>query len=238
MKKLLSLLLLLLLFVTKGNGQAALQDDLALKYVARLPLEISRHAPVIILLHGLGSDEKDLFGLADLFPKKYLIISVRAPYSVPAGGYQWYEGTVANGHRNGNKAQLGSSRALTAKFILQVVKKYKADAKNVNLIGFSQGAVMSYETGLTNPASVKGIAVLSGMIFNSLKPYITNTPALNQLHIFIAHGINDQRIPYAEGKAAADYLKSIGLKPELHTYDGMGHQINKEVLKDLLNWLK
>lgn len=219
--------------------QPALQEDLALKYLMQLPAETSKHAPVIILLHGYGSNEKDLFDLRSFFPKNYIVISVRAPYSLSTGGgYQWYESATINGKRDGKKDQLDNSRQLITTLITQVVKKYKADAKNVYVMGFSQGAIMSYQVGLTDPAAVKGIGVLSGTIFNSLKPMVKASPELNRLRIFISHGTADERIPFNDGKAASDYLKSIGLKPEFHAYDGMGHQINKEVLKDLLAWLK
>jgi phospholipase/carboxylesterase len=240
MKKFFALLITILSFdmLSATAQQTAVQEDLALKYLVQLPAEKTKTIPVIILLHGFGSDEKDLFGLKNFFPKNYLIISARAPYTVASGGYQWYEGTVINGRRDGKKDQLDSSRKLIAAFIPQIIKKYKADAKNVYLIGFSQGAIMSYEAGLTHPESVKGIAILSGMLFNSVKPLIQASPALQRLRIFIAHGTADPRIPFAEGKAANDYLKALGLKTEFHPYDGMGHQINKEVLNDVLSWLK
>jgi len=241
MKKIFFFLFIFAAFVSRSMAQqATLQEDLALKYLVQLPAEKPEKAqrmPVIILLHGYGSDEKDLFDLRNFFPKNYLIVSVRAPYALSAGGYQWYEGTTADGQRDGKKDQLDNSRTLIMKFESEVVKKYKADAKNVYLIGFSQGAIMSYEAGLTNPGVIRGIGVLSGMIFNSLRGQIRNTPTLKQLKIFISHGTDDQRIAYSEAKTANDYLKVLGLKPDFHTYDGMGHQINKEVLKDLLAWL-
>ena len=97
---------------------------------------------------------------------------------------------------------------------------------------------MSYQVGLTSPDKVKGIAPLSGMIFPSLKPMVKNYQALKQLMIFSAHGTADNRIPFADGKAAVDYLKSIGLKPEFHEYPGMAHTISNEVIVDLLKWIK
>ena len=220
------------------SQQTALQQGLVLKYLVQLPTEKSQHIPVVILLHGYGSDEKDLFELRTAFPKNYLIVAARAPYSLPGGGYQWYEFTQVNGPHDGKRDELDNSRQLIEKFVIQVTSKYKTDAKEVYLIGFSQGAIMCYQVGLTAPGKVKGIGVLSGMIFESLKPKIKNTPALKQLKIFIAHGTADPRIPYADGKAAYDYLKGIGLTPHFHEYQGMGHAISNDVLQDLVKWLK
>lgn len=215
-----------------------LQQDLALKYLAQLPKNGAQHSPVIILLHGYGSDEKDMFGLRSALPARYLIVAARAPYPLPYGGYEWYESATVNGHPDGDTAQLARSRKLIRQFINQIVIKYKANAKNVYVAGFSQGAIMSYQVGLTAPGAIKGIAPLSGKIFESLKPLVKPNSALKQLRIFVAHGTADDRIPYKEGKAAVDYLRSIGLKPEFHAYAGMGHDINNNVLTDFLKWLQ
>ncbi len=213
---------------------AQLQEGLALKYVVQMPGEKSLKIPVIILLHGYGSNEMDLFGLKDAFPKNYLVISARAPYPVGSQGYQWFE----IGNHEGKSEQLTNSRKLVLKFISQIVEKYKADAGEVYLMGFSQGAMMSYEVGLTNPDKLKGIGVLSGRIFPLLRPEIKNTPALKQLKIFISHGTVDDRIPFAKGKESYEYLKTLGLKPDFHEYPGMGHSISNAVLMDLARWLR
>lgn len=210
-----------------------MQAGLALKYLVQLPADKSTHPPVIILLHGYGSDERDLFELRGALPKNYIVIAARAPYAVGAQGYQWFERGS-----NGKSAQLDNSKKLVAAFIPEVVAKYKADAHQVYVMGFSQGAMMSYETGLTKPELLKGIGVLSGRIFPPLKQEVKNNEALKKLRIFVSHGTADDRIPFADGKAAADYLNSIGLKPEFHEYAGMGHAISNDVMADLVKWLK
>jgi len=230
---------LILFFTSSASAQqAALHEDLSLKYLVQLPVQRSAHPPVIILLHGYGSDEKDLFELRNFFPKNYIIISARAPYTLPHGGYQWYTMTQVGGIHDGNTAQLAGSRKLIEKFITEATAKYQANSKEVYLMGFSQGAIMSYQVGLTAPAMLRGIGVLSGTIYPSLKPLIKKSDALKQLKIFVSHGNVDQVIPYDEGKAAAGYLTKLGLSPDFHRYPGMGHSISKDVLFDLVAWLK
>ena len=88
MKKFSAFLLIIIVFATKSLAQLpTLQEDLALKYLVQLPVQKSVHPPVIILLHGYGSDERDLFELRNFFPKNYIIISARAPYALPQAGY-------------------------------------------------------------------------------------------------------------------------------------------------------
>lgn len=237
MKNILLVICLLSCVFSRGQ-QPVLQEDLSLKYLVQLPGVRSVRPPVIVLLHGFGSDERDLFELRGMLPANYLVVSVRAPYALPAGGYQWYEGTTVNGKRDGDPKQLSESRKKILKFIDEVTGKYNADKKAVYVIGFSQGAIMSYEVGLTAPGKIKGIAPLSGKIYPSLKPLVKNTPDLKKLRIFVSHGTKDDRITFADGKEAADYLKSIGLSPEFHAYEGMSHTISNNVMRDLLAWLK
>jgi len=230
----------LLFIISSGvsGQQALLQEGLALKYLVRLPADGSKHPPLIILLHGYGSDEKDLFELRTSLPASYMIIAARAPYALPGGGYQWYDiSATSKGKGDIKRENINGQRDQIIQFISQVAHKYKADSSAVYLIGFSQGAIMSYEVGLYAPDKVKGIGVLSGRLYESLKPVIKNTPALKKLKIFIAHGTADNRIPFVDGKAANDYLTGIGLKPDFHQYSGMSHTISNDVMNDLLKWL-
>ena len=225
-------------FMACGQDITKLQESLALKYMVQMPVQPSAHPPVIILLHGYGSDEKDMFELRNVLPKNYLIIAARAPTALPERGYQWFNKEMIGANYNGRTVSIDNSRNLLVTFIGQVVSKYHADASAVYLMGFSQGAIMSYETGLTHPVLLKGIGVMSGVMFPSLKPLIKNTPDLKRLKIFIAHGTADNILTYANGKAASDYLYSLGLNPEFHKYEGMPHSISNEEIADLLRWLK
>lgn len=224
-----------LLFISAIVNAQALQQDLALKYVVHQPTGVS-NPPVVIFMHGYGSNEQDLFELKNFLPKNFMVVSVRAPYPAGNGGYQWFEIGALN-NRSGSK-QLAESRSLVTKFITQVTTKYKADAKQVYLIGFSQGAMMCFAAGLTNATKVRGIAPLSGKMYPSLKNELKMSPELKQMKIFIAHGTADDRISFADGKAASNNLVSIGLKPEFHEYTGMGHTITNDVVKDLVKWIQ
>ncbi len=238
-KKILSAFFLVFMVASCVYAQqaAVLEQSLALKYFVQMPTEKTAKPPVVILLHGYGSNERDLFDLRAFFPKSYLVVSARAPYTVTGGGYQWFEKELVNNKYTGKKEHLDFSRAAITKFISQVVRKYSADSTKVYLVGFSQGAMMCYEAGLTAPQLLKGIGILSGRLPESLKPLIKRTPELKKLKIFVAHGTADTRLSFADGKEAADYLRgTVGLKPEFHKYDGMEHSITNAVMLDLAAW--
>jgi phospholipase/carboxylesterase len=226
-----SIAVILLCFLSAGlRAQPKLQKDLPLKYLVREPAKKAAHPPVIILMHGYGSNETDLFDLKEKLPKNFLVVSVRAPLTLSGNAYQWYRKPTIN-------EDLKSSGMTVQSFITAIVKKYHADADRVYLSGFSQGAMMSYEVGLSAPELLKGIAPLSGMIVTSMKPQGPPTDALKKLRIFVGHGDADNRIPYSQAVDAVNYLKTLGLSPEFHTYKGMQHAISDEELKDLVRWL-
>jgi phospholipase/carboxylesterase len=229
--------LLLLFFAGLAHAQNDLQEDLSLKYLVQQPTEKSAHPPVVILLHGYGSNEQDLFGLRNMiFPKNFLIICARAPLTLRPGGYQWYELTESNGKREGNMAQAEASRQLLIAFIEQAAKKYDIDTNEVYLAGFSQGAIMSYFTGLTDTGRVRGIVALSGRLPQNMPEHMPELSTTQKLNIFIAHGTADPMIPVSQGEDAAQYLINHGLHPELHIYENMTHTINNDVIRDLRAW--
>lgn len=235
MKRLL-LLLVLCCTIMGANAQRVLTvTDMALTAMVQLPAGSTAKAPLVVLLHGWGADEQDLFELRNKFPSHYIVVSARAPIKRQAGGYQWYD-LMRQGGRTADSAQQDASRALVEQLLHQVVARYNADASHVYLIGFSQGAAMSYAVGLHSPALVHGIGVLSGRLFPSVK--VTGSPAQKQLKIFIAHGTADEVVNPAEAVNADKKLRSKGLKPEMHQYTGMGHTITNQELADLLAWMK
>jgi phospholipase/carboxylesterase len=229
--------LFLLMHVAGCTQNNQLNEDLSLKYLVQLPAEKAEHPPVIIVLHGRGSNEEDLFSLRDKFPKNYLVVFARAPYHMYMNSYQWFDMVTDSGKHEGNVQNLAYSRNLLTKFITEVINKYHADPKQVYMAGFSQGGMMSYEVGLTAPDKLKGIGVLSGSLFESLLPLIKVTPALKNLKIFVAHGTADKRVNFEYGQQSVDYLRSIGLNPDFHTYHNMTHEVKGEEIDDLVKWL-
>jgi phospholipase/carboxylesterase len=237
MKQLFALTTILLVLCDAILGQSLeIKHDLPLDYFVQQPTLNSTAPPLIILLHGRGGNAANMFGLRDSFPNNYLIVSVQAPHQISASTYQWFDGFMRKGELIPDQKQLDSTRQLLTEFISAVVGKYKANSARVYLVGFSQGARMCYEVGLTAPEKLNGIGVLSGMMYDSLKPLIKMTAALKQLKIFIGHGTEDERIPFIYAHTASEYLKSIGLNPEFHSYS-MHHQIIADELNDLKVWL-
>ncbi len=207
-----------------------------LHYLVRQPAVASATPPVLLLLHGVGSNEEDLFSFADRIPDEYLVISARAPNTLGAGSYAWYQVDFSTGKPVYNLEQAEQSRTTLVHFIQELNKAHTFDPARVYLCGFSQGAILAYSVALTRPDLVHGIAAMSGRLLEEVKPRITRTPELRLLSVLITHGTQDATLPVRYADEADTYLRSLGLAPMLKTYPD-GHTINAAMLADLLAWL-
>jgi len=235
------LLILTILFFSAMNtilGMAnSKNEDSPLYYLARAPKIHSEHPPVLILLHGVGSNEKDLFSFAEQLPDKFLVISARAPLVAARDSYAWYQVDISKGKPVFSEEQEERSKEIILQFINYLKSKYSFDEKEVYLVGFSQGAIMSYVVALTNPDKIKGIAAMSGRILEEVRPFVAANEKLEHLKIFISHGINDGVLPVHYAREARVFLQQQNLNPSYKEYP-TGHTINNEMFHDLMNWLE
>lgn len=227
----------LTLLAGAAHADSDLHTDLPLSYLEQTQGD-ARNQPLVIFLHGFGSNEQDLFGIKDALPSTWTYLSVRAPMPVEPRGYRWFTKTPGDGDYDGVTADLQSSARLIEDFVGKATAKYHTEPDRVFLVGFSQGAIMSYEVGLRRPELVRGIAALSGSVLPVLKAELKPNEALDKLAIFIGHGTLDQALPYASGTRAKEVLEGMGLKPQFHGYPGMNHTISEAEIQDLKAWLE
>jgi phospholipase/carboxylesterase len=194
--------------------------------------------PLLLLLHGYGSNEEDLFSFASELPQDHYVISIRAPYDLQPYGHAWYAIHFdADENKFSDNVQAKQSVELIAGFIDEVVKQYPIDAKNVTLVGFSQGAILSYATALTYPEKVAKVVALSGYFNQEIMPEVIDTKAISHLKFFVSHGSVDQVIPVEWARKAKPALENLGLEIEYHEYP-VGHGVAPQNFFDFKNWLQ
>lgn len=208
-----------------------------LHYLIQEPKVKHDKNPLLILLHGYGSNEEDLFSFASELPNDSYIISVRAPYDLQPYGHAWYAIHFdADENKFSDNVQAKQSVQLIAGFIDEVVKQYPIDAKNVTLIGFSQGAILSYATALTFPEKVAKVVALSGYFNQEIMPEVIDTKAISHLKFFVSHGSVDQVISVDWARKAKPALENLGVEVEYHEYP-VGHGVAPQNFFDFKNWL-
>ena len=209
-----------------------------LHYLIQEPKVKHDKNPLLLLLHGYGSNEEDLFSFASELPNDSYVISVRAPYDLQPYGHAWYAIHFdADENKFSDNVQAKQSVELIAGFIDEIVKQYPIDAKNVTLIGFSQGAILSYATALTYPDKVAKVVALSGYFNQEIMPEVIDTNAISHLKFFVSHGSVDQVIPVDWARKAKPALENLGLEVEYHEYP-VGHGVAPQNFFDFKNWLQ
>lgn len=227
---------LLLASVVQARAADGLHTDLPVPYLEQAVSQPDQ--PLVIFLHGYGSNEADLFGLREELPDGYTYLSLRAPGAVEQDAYKWFTSKRGEADYDGVSAELASSQKLLGDFIARAVAKYHTRADKVVLVGFSQGAIMSYEVALRRPASVRGIAVLSGSLLPVLHAELKPSPALKGLAVFIGHGTDDPQLPVKDATQAEQVLQGLGITPQVHIYPGQAHSVSAMEVTDLRAWLQ
>jgi len=186
----------------------------------------------LVLLHGRGADEHDLFGLFDaLDPERRLRgITVGAPLRLPPGGKHWYVvpqvGFPDHDTFHGSYAALGE----------KLDGELGLDWGRTVVGGFSQGTVMSYALGLGAGRPVPaGIMALSGFI-PTVDGWTADLAARPGLPVTIAHGAADPVISVDFARAARAELEAAGLDVTYREAP-VGHTIDPRGIPELQAWL-
>jgi len=202
----------------------------------RLPTTPSANPPVLILLHGLGSNEKDLFSFAQYLDPRLLVIAARAPISMGNDRYSWFGLSSSD---EGWKYDITAVNQVSVDlmiYIEQIIKNYKANRSKIFIGGFSQGAILSLATGLNNADKIAGVVCLSGRLYPELKPMISSNNNLNDLALFVSHGKQDKVLPYSDIVSDVAYLQELGLDPTVKYYDAE-HTISQDNFRDMIAWI-
>ena len=211
---------------------------LSLHHIVRAAKTTKDKAPLLILLHGYGSNEEDLFSFANELPEDFFIISVRAPYDLQPYGHSWYDiHFTADNEKFSNDDEARASRDIIATFIDEVISTYPIDAENISLIGFSQGTILSYAVALSYPEKIKNVVALSGYLNeNILAENYTNKDHSN-LDFYISHGSVDQVIFNTWANKAPDFLNNLYIKNSYREFP-VGHGVAPQNFYEFKKWLE
>jgi len=191
-------------------------------------------AGALVLLHGRGVDEGDLYPVLDVLdPEARLAAAVpRGPLTLPPGGYHWYiVERVGFPHR---ETFMESYEALTA-WLAAFADESGVPWGRTVIGGFSQGAVMAYSLALAaGRPSPAGLLAMSGFIpaVEGLELELSRPG----LPIAVAHGTLDPVIGVEFARAARQRLEAAGNRL-LYRESPVGHGIDPAVIPDLRAWL-
>ncbi|MCD8439677.1 alpha/beta hydrolase [Tenacibaculum finnmarkense] len=208
-----------------------------LNYIVREPKQATTNPPLLILLHGYGSNEDDLFSFAQELPEDLLIVSAQAPYQMGGGAFAWYAINFdAVKGKFSDLEQAATSVTKIAGFIDEIKEKYNTNPDKTFVLGFSQGAILSYALSLNYPNKVQHVIALSGYIDeNLIKNQQENTKITTDY--YISHGTVDQVIPVDWARKAPVFLEENNLKNEYSEYN-VRHGVAPQNFYSFKTWIE
>ncbi|HWJ67184.1 MAG TPA: phospholipase [Nocardioides sp.] len=185
-------------------------------------------APLVVLLHGRGSHEREIISLAPHLPEGPAYAAVRAPIA-EGGGFAWF----AN---RGIGRPVAASLAETMGWFREWLDGVAPAGRPVLLVGFSGGAAFAGGLALADPARYAGAAILYGTLpFDAGVP--VETGRLAHLPVLVAQGEADHVIPRELLDRTWDYLLRESGAPTVGHRDPGGHGITVAALHELGQWI-
>jgi phospholipase/carboxylesterase len=187
----------------------------------------------LVLLHGRGADEHDLFPLLDILdPEQRLLgATARGPLSLPPGGAHWY---IVRRVGFPDRDTFLSTYEQAGGWLDDFLARHDIAPERAVLGGFSQGGVMAYSLGLgpgrPRPA---GIVALSSFL-PTVEGFELGDPA--GLPVAIGHGTFDPVIGVEFGRDARDRLSEAGAEVT-YRESPMPHAIDPGFLRELPDWV-
>lgn len=212
-------------------------DELPLVHVSR-PGTDAANAPAVVLIHGRGTNERDLLSIGARLPGELHVLSVRAPQ--PMGNpdsYTWYDLDLSAGGLHASQPDADGFRRsldLLHEFVDAAVDRYDLDPERVGLLGFSQGAITSLSALLERPDAYRWVVALNGYLAESHHDAVDSADGKP---VFVGCGSTDQVIPPQRAERAAELLEGGGAEVRFEQY-AVGHGTTPTGISDVVEWVE
>ena len=224
-----------------ASGVAARHPaQLSLAHVLREPapdaVPRGDRPPLLLLLHGVGSNERSMASLAEAFDPRFLVVSARSPIALGPDAFGWFHVTFGPQGPVIDRDEAAAGWAHVARFVDEAVQAYGADPARVYVGGFSQGGIMALAALLTAPERIAGAVAMSGRLLPEVLPHAAPPDALRGKPVLVVHGVADDKLGIHLARWARDQLERL---PLALTYRelSMGHTVTAESLAEVTAWL-
>lgn len=201
----------------------------------RKPLHVS-NPRVTILLHGWTGDENSMWVFSSALPETDLLIAPRAPFPsshVQRGGYSWV-------NKKSGEYPWWSDFQPAVEFLEKLLEDLSlmldGDFSTTRLVGFSQGAALSYAYAILNPHQVNKISGLSGFFPERCEAKLEDQPLIG-IPVFMGHGTLDDIVPLEMAYYARNMVDKAGADVSF-CETNVGHKLGAECMKAFKEFMK
>lgn len=202
-------------------------------YHIRKPAVVTAHTPVLMTLHGMGTNNHDLADIAADVTVPFVQIDIQGnrPFS---SGYAFY---LPDHCAASEKKVLTAVLNTLDRFVVETLRNENlAAGQPLYLLGFSQGAILSLSFALLHPGCVAGAVVLSGRLPGFILKTAVDCPPGGPA-FFIGHGQDDPLFPLEEARQADAFLRKKGYATDYHEYLAP-HGVTPNERMDLCDWFE
>lgn len=212
--------------------------DLPMEFLQREPLDAGADPWLLVLMHGVGSNEQDLLALAPYVPARFHVLSLRAPYPMGPGAHAWFQFTVdSNGVRHIDVEQERASRALLGRTLAQAQQLLGIAPERTVVGGFSQGGIMALSQLLTQPQSLRAAMVWHSRLLPEACALQAEQAQFKGKSLWISHGTYDNVIPLTSAHSMREHVAPLPLALDYHEY-ASAHEIRPDELQASMGWLE
>lgn len=210
-------------------------DSGTLKGIISFPQK--KATTLMLALHGVGSNEKDLISVAEEISPDSIVLSLRSPIELSSNAFSWFQVqfTSSGPVHNWNEAKLNFE--LLEKEILFISKKYEIPLSQISVMGFSQGSIMTMGLLLQSSLDLGQYLCFSGRTLPEFASFgLANPMNIMKKKLFLAHGIHDGTLPVKFARESKSLMEKLNVNMTYREFDG-GHGLTEQIISEAKSWL-
>jgi phospholipase/carboxylesterase len=185
--------------------------------------------PLVVAIHGLGDDPRNFGRLFDGFDTPARLLLPRGLDATEGGGWSWFPIRARDPDVEALARGIDRAGDLLAGAIVEAAAARPTLGKPI-VTGFSQGGMISFAIAVDHPEIVAAALPMGGFLPGPLVP--TDAGNKDYPPIDAYHGTDDRAVAYTLVQDTVASLGRIGVKVELHSYEGVGHAVTPELHHD------
>jgi phospholipase/carboxylesterase len=191
--------------------------------------------PLLLLLHGVGANERQMTAIAPAFDPRLVVASVRSPLTMGPDAFGWFHvAFTANGPVIAED-EASDAWVRIARFAGEAVRAYHADPMRVYVGGFSQGGIISLTALLTAPEQFAGAFCMSGRLLPEVLPHVAGDQLVDK-PVLVVHGEYDSKLGVHLARWARTQLEQLHIDLTYRELP-IGHEITRESVSEVSTWL-